>query len=538
MYHFRVHSTDVYAQEIASPDVMFQTHPLGMPEALVIYVAGVSAVGWDVATVRWLTNLPANSAVEYGPTPAYGSMVSESPYGVRHDIAISDLAEGTLYHFRVVSTTANGTTATTDDATFQTLLRPLGIGDLSVTGVTETAFSVEWSTTRPASAQIEYGVSDAYGSSTPVVTELSTEHSVTVTDLSPGTTYHFRARSMDAGGYPALSSDQTAATAAPALALFDVSVPDTTDVSATVVWQTTNPATSRVEYGTSDAYGVMSPETPALTTDHAVTLVGLSPETEYHFRALSVDAYLQDGSSPDLTFRTLADGAASILIEDIAVIDLGPSYATVSWSTHRSASSVVEYGTTPSYGHVESLQDLVTQHTVVLSGLSENTLYHYRVRSETDDGSEATSEDRVFSTPEVNDLMPPETPHGLAALSRAGGVTLTWYANSEQDLAAYAVMRRHESDVAFMEIARVPAHETSCTDDDAVPRPGVRVCRDGCRRIREREQRLRGCSRHRRGGRRRRAVGVPEPRTRRRLDPLRGRGADVPRRGGVRRRDP
>jgi hypothetical protein len=469
LYHFRVVSTDEYAQEIASPDAVFTTHPLGMPEVLVIYIPGVSALGWNSATVGWLTNLPANSAVEYGPTAAYGDVITNGSYGVRHEIVIPGLAEGSLYHFRVVSTTAAGTTTVTEDASFRTLLRPLEVGGLSVTGITETAFTVEWTTTRPASAQVEYGVSDLYGSSTPLVPELSTEHSATVSGLSPGTTYHFRAKGTDADGYPALSADQTVATAAPALALFDVSVPDTTDVSATIVWRTTNPATSRVEYGTSDAYGQVSAETSALTTDHAITLEGLSPGTEYHFRTLSVDGYMQEGISPDFTFLTWPEGTASLLIDDVAATDLGPSYATISWHTNRSASSVVEYGATASYGLVESLSGLVTRHSVILSGLAENTLYHYRVRSETYGGAGATSADGTFSTPGIADLMPPETPHGLAALSRPGGVTLTWEANSEQDLAEYAVTRRAESDDGFSEIARIPAHETSYADDDAVP---------------------------------------------------------------------
>ena len=429
----------------------------------------MSSLTWNSATVRWLTNLPANSTVEYGPTPEYGSAVSNGAYGVRHELVIPNLDEETLYHFRVISVTAAGTRSATDDATFRTPLRPLEIEGLSVTGVAETAFSVAWTTTKPASAQVEYGVSDLYGSVTPLIPELSTEHSVTVADLSPGTTYHFRARSTDADGYPALSDDGMATTTATALALFDVSVPDTTDVSATVVWHTTNPATSRVEYGTSEAYGFMSSETSSLTTEHSVTLESLSPETEYHFRALSVDGYLQEGSSPDLTFRTWPEGSAALVIESVAVTDLGPSYATINWQTNRDASSVVEYGTTPSYGSAEFLPDLVRQHTVILSGLTANTLYHYRVHSETYGGAETTSEDRVFSTPDVADLMPPETPDGLAALSRPGGVTLTWLANSEDDLAGYIVVRRFESGGAFSEIARVPAHETSYTDDDAVP---------------------------------------------------------------------
>ena len=56
--------------------------------------------------------------------------------------------------------------------------------------------------------------------------------------------------------------------------------------------------------------------------------------------------------------------------------------ATISWMTNVAGNSQVEYGTTASYGNSTALNSsMVTAHTVVLTGLSVSTTYHYRVKS-------------------------------------------------------------------------------------------------------------------------------------------------------------
>ena len=60
--------------------------------------------------------------------------------------------------------------------------------------------------------------------------------------------------------------------------------------SVLIRWETDVPADSRVDYGGTTSYGLNTTDaTP--TTQHAVTLTGLSFETTYHFRATSADGY-------------------------------------------------------------------------------------------------------------------------------------------------------------------------------------------------------------------------------------------------------
>jgi RHS repeat-associated protein len=91
-------------------------------------------------------------------------------------------------------------------------------------------------------------------------------------------------------------------------------VPDITGVSssavthnsATISWNTNEPADSQVEYGTTTAYGQLTNLDPSLVTAHSQGLSGLTPSTQYHYRVKSRDATGNLAFSGDFTFTTAA----------------------------------------------------------------------------------------------------------------------------------------------------------------------------------------------------------------------------------------
>jgi hypothetical protein len=71
----------------------------------------------------------------------------------------------------------------------------------------------------------------------------------------------------------------------------------------------------------------------------------------------------------------------------------------VSWETTVAADSQVEYGTTSGYGSTTAIDPAdVTSHSVIVAGLTHNTTYHYRVRSEDINGNVVYSDDQTFVT--------------------------------------------------------------------------------------------------------------------------------------------
>jgi hypothetical protein len=81
-----------------------------------------------------------------------------------------------------------------------------------LSSITATALSTSaailWTTNEPATTQVQYGLTTAYGNSTAVVYALTTSHTNNLTSLTPNTIYHYRVISRDGASNTATSSDQ------------------------------------------------------------------------------------------------------------------------------------------------------------------------------------------------------------------------------------------------------------------------------------------------------------------------------------------
>jgi hypothetical protein len=93
----------------------------GTPPPLTISGVHAAAPTTSGFQVSWSTNVAANSTVDFGTTANYGSSTpTNSAMVTSHQVALSGLAAGTLYHFRVRSTDVKNSSASGPDTTFST----------------------------------------------------------------------------------------------------------------------------------------------------------------------------------------------------------------------------------------------------------------------------------------------------------------------------------------------------------------------------------------------------------------------------------
>ncbi len=170
--------------------------------ALLSGTVAVAAAAFDnvaVATVQFRLDGAALGPPDFSP-----------PFEAVWNTALSsDGAHG----LSAVAWDASGFASTSAPVAVSVDNTPPLISSVAVTDLGIDSAALAWLTDEPATSQVEYGTTTAYGSSTALDSSTDTSHARVVTGLSSGTTYHFRVRSADAAGNLGVSGDATFTTA-------------------------------------------------------------------------------------------------------------------------------------------------------------------------------------------------------------------------------------------------------------------------------------------------------------------------------------
>jgi len=86
-----------------------------------------------------------------------------------------------------------------------------------------------------------------------------------------------------------------------------------------------------------------------------------------------------------------------LAISNIAASNISATAATINFLTNHSATAMVNYGPTMAYGSQSNHAMAMTNHSITLSGLQPNTLYHYMIHATTP-GAMAMTGDLTFRT--------------------------------------------------------------------------------------------------------------------------------------------
>jgi hypothetical protein len=303
---------------------------------------------------------------------------------------------GNLTEWRTTSTTGNYPTTASLPSSAAWIMQGLAFYGATPTGApvisnvlvtpSSTSAVVTWLTNQNSDSTVNYGATSSYGSSQTNAT-LVVSHSITITGLSPSTTYHFDVVSKNASNQTTSSSDATFTTGAP---------------SVSADGATATPGTGSLTDNGGNAWTVTAGGVVQVNGSNAGFSAGVLGILWYGN---------QDGTSGIIYQWTAAGwwgwvnstwevepGDPRTLL-NIAATPTSTTAATFTWTTVKAGTSRADYGLTTGYGSNVTSATNVTSHSVTATGLTAATTYHYKVTTVLASGETLVSSDGTFTTP-------------------------------------------------------------------------------------------------------------------------------------------
>ena len=285
------------------------------------------------------------------------------------------------------------------------------ISNVAATSITANGAVITWTTDKPANSVLEYGPTTSYGATIGTTSAQTTSHRVTITGLTPGTTYNYRAVSS-VFDYTARSSNYSLRTSGGASTTVSPSrTPTPSPLSITtssLPGGTVNTSYSQSVTATGGtqpySFSILSggPLPPDLSLGLGVasrTISGtLTTAGTYNFTIKVEDSSSPKKSATKQLSIVVGTQAASIIISNVRTGIIDSVSATIGWSTDKPSTSQVESGRTTSYDAITAVNSaMVLNHSMALTNLTPNTTYNYRVIS-TIPGFTAKSSNYTFTT--------------------------------------------------------------------------------------------------------------------------------------------
>jgi hypothetical protein len=160
------------------------------PPGVYIYNITETALSSTSQRIEFETQVPAIGRIDWGLTTGYGFSQQDTTPSLHHSFDLSGVACNTTYHYKLTATAPHYDTGDTGDRLLEGGI-PVAISNIDIDAVSPTSMTISWTTDLSSDSLVEYGLTTAYGSqvSDPALT---TSHSVTLTDLTPNTWYHYR----------------------------------------------------------------------------------------------------------------------------------------------------------------------------------------------------------------------------------------------------------------------------------------------------------------------------------------------------------
>jgi len=371
LYSFTIKAVNANGTSIASAALSVTTAldppTIGVASEVSSTTAKISFTGPTGSATKTTYSAIANN-VSYG-TAAYPATT----------ISLSKLTANTSYSFVLKSTNANGTSNASSTLNITTALAAPIIG--TVTSKTSTTVTIGFTASVGASEDTVYKayVGTTYYTEITNGSTSSTSKSITITNLTPNTTYAFILYAVNSNGTSLASSVLTVImpTSAPTIGTASSVTSSTASISLTAPVEA-GTGTTYDAYANGVKYG--SGVYPATT----VALTGLTANTEYVFTINAVNKNGTSNSSSTLTMRTALAAPTITAVTTVrgttgTVVFTEPVGAATG-TTYSVIVGAVTYGTA-SYPAT----------SVNISGLKENTTYALTMKATNSNGTSASS---------------------------------------------------------------------------------------------------------------------------------------------------
>ncbi|MHB8793750.1 MAG: DNRLRE domain-containing protein [Thermoleophilia bacterium] len=419
LYTLRLTATDrAYNTSQAAVQVNVDNNPP------VITALQATSISSSSTIVSWNTNEVADSLVEYGTSPdVYTAYTTLDPAMItNHSASLNGLQPSTTYYYRARSADAAGQESVSLEQSFTTanltVLQPfpavgkdayigtaqptwnrgaettLGVGDLATPGLGTLRSAIRFDLSGiPQSANVLSARLSAYqmgqgDTSTPVLDlhYMSREWSQgtgTGSATGDGATWN----TFDgAGNWTAAGGDYNAMVSS------SVTAPNSS--ASWINWDITALAQAWANLSIANNGAIIRQNLENPAANDAKT---------FYSSEFAIDASLR----PKLVIEWFGTDSMPPAVGEVRADNVTRATADIRWSTDEQTDSQVEYGTTTSYGSSTAIvSELVNQHSIPLTGLTENTVYHYRVKSTDKHGNAAISEDHVFQTARLVTIQP------------------------------------------------------------------------------------------------------------------------------------
>mgnify|MGYP000112011736 CR=1 FL=1 len=290
-------------------------------------------------------------------------------------------------------------------------LQPPVITDVEIKDITTNSVTITWKTNVKSNSIVAIAEDKDYDpkKENPYVVELGNieervkDHKVIITNLRPGTLYHFQVKSASLSGVVGKSKDYTFSTLTSKIKLEVVKV---TNKEIEVRWVSPKPTNSFVEYKNLKTGKNYQVKTDEFTTIHSLTLKDLEPGMNYQLRGFGYDEKNILIETDPIGVKTKLDltppKISNIKINSAIVPGSRDQALTiVMWSTDEPANSIVYYDIGLGgelKNKVGNEKDYSLEHAVIIP-TKAGSVYRINIVSVDESGNKAESGARTVFTP-------------------------------------------------------------------------------------------------------------------------------------------